>query len=149
MTVLHDAPVVSAEGARTWQFVATPTGELMTVTCMPGCVIDHSRDMETPTDPDDIWCQSFSSVVSLPINDRGTPEEVPVLSWTVNVRPFHRKLAARRPHVYVELVQDAWIEDLDPDALETVIGTLEERVKAMRQAHAELVRVRAEYGVSA
>lgn len=145
MTVVHERPVVAADQARTWQFVATPTGQLMTVTCMPGCTIDHSRDIETPTDPDDIWCQSFSEAVTLPVNDSGTPEEVPVLSWTLNARPFDRKLAARRPHACVELMQDAWIEDLDPDAFETVISTLEERVKAMRQAHAELVRVRAEY----
>jgi hypothetical protein len=145
MTVVHERPVVSADQARTWSFLDSTTGDMATVTCMPGCEIDHSRDMETPTDPDDIWCQSFSQAVTLPVNDSGTPEEVKVLAWTLNVRPFDRKLSARRPHACVELMQDAWIEDLEPDAFEHVIVTLEERVKAMRQAHAELLQVRAQY----
>jgi hypothetical protein len=145
VTVLHDAPVIPVDQSRTWKFIAHPTGDLKTVTCMPGCTSNHANDMETPTHPGDIWCQSASNNVSLPINENGTPEEMRVLSWTLNVRPFDAKLSQRLPHACVELMQDAWIDDLDPDGFAAVIDTLEERVKAMRQAHAELLQVRAEY----
>ncbi|MGW8953049.1 DUF6907 domain-containing protein [Streptomyces sp. NPDC055709] len=130
---------------RTWSFVSNQTSELVTVTCMQGCTSDHSRDRETPTHPDDIWCYSVAETVTLPVNDNGTPEEVPVLRTMLNVRPFDRKLSQRLPHACVEVMEDAWIEDLDPDAFEAVIDTLAERVEAMRRAHAELVRVRAAY----
>lgn len=130
---------------RTWSFIDRTTGDLMTVTCMPGCEMDHSTDIETPSHPDDIWCQSIRRDLTLPVNDSGKPEEVTVLGWTLNVRPFDAKLSARRPHACVEVMEDAWIEDLDPDAFEGVIDALEERVKLMREAHAELLRIRAEY----
>lgn len=145
MTVLHDAPVVSATQPRTWSFIARPTGELKAVTCPTWCEADHSSDMETPTHPDDIWCQAHSQSATLPINDTGTPEETYVLSSTLNVRPFDRNLNARMPHVSVEVMQDAWIEDLDPDAFAHVIATLQSQVDGLRRAHAELVQARAEH----
>ncbi|MFF1650166.1 DUF6907 domain-containing protein [Streptomyces sp. NPDC058240] len=43
------------------------------------------------------------------------------------------------------VMQDSWIEGLDPDGLETVIGTLAERVEQLRTVHAQLVKARAEY----
>lgn len=144
-TVLPERPVVAPSEPRTWSFIAYPSGELLTVTCMDGCTSDHSQDIETPTHPDDIWCQTTSRDVTLPVNEHGTPEEVNVLSWTLNVRPFDKNVAARLPHVCVELMQDCWIEDLDPDAFEHVIGVLEARVTAMRKAHAQLVRTRQAY----
>lgn len=145
MTVLHDAPIVSAEQRRTWSFIATNTGDLLTVTCPDWCEVDHSRDMETPTHPDDIWCQASSQTATLPINETGTAEETSVLSSTLNVRPFDRDLNARMPRISVEVMSDAWVEDLDPDALEHVIGTLQSQVDELRKAHAELVRARAQY----
>lgn len=145
MTVLHDAPVVPVEQARTWSFIARNTGDLMHVTCPSWCTSDHSTDMETPTHPDDIWCQAHGRTTTLPINDNGTPEETCVLSSTLNVRPFDRNLNARMPHVSVEVMQDAWIEDLDPDAFEHVINTLQSQVDALRRAHTELIRAREEY----
>ncbi|MET7619022.1 hypothetical protein [Streptomyces sp. NPDC005408] len=142
---LTAAALKALDEPRTWSFISTVSGDLVAVTCMQGCQMDHSHDIETPTHPDDIWCQTVSRTVTLPVNDSGTPEEVPVLSWTLNARPFDRKLSERLPHACVEVMQDAWIEDLDPDAFEGVIDTLEERVRAMRAAHAELLRVRAAY----
>lgn len=130
---------------RTWSFIDATTGDLRTVTCMTGCEMDHSHDMETPSHADDIWCQSGSRDLTLPVNDSGKPEEVAVLAWTLNVRPFDAKLSQRLPHACVEVMQDAWIEDLDADAFEQVIDALEERVKLMREAHTQLLRTRAEY----
>ncbi|MFC8234267.1 DUF6907 domain-containing protein [Streptomyces sp. NPDC057284] len=135
----------SFEQPQAWSFISRRTSELLTVTCMPGCEMDHSDDIETPTNPDDIWCQSSPRDVVLPVNESGQPEELRVLSVTLNVRPFDAKLSQRLPHAAVELMQDCWIEDLDPEAFEQVIDTLEERIVKMREAHAELVRIRAAY----
>ncbi|NUK72127.1 hypothetical protein HRW23_22070 [Streptomyces lunaelactis] len=130
---------------RTWSFVASPSGELITVTCMDGCNLSHDSDIETPSYPEDIWCQNVGDQVTLPVNDSGQPEEVAILRWTIGVRPWDGRLSNRVPTACVEVMEDAWIEDLDPDAFAQVIATLEERVRGMRAAHAELLRVRAEY----
>lgn len=142
------APVAAmpvTDRPRTWSFTDRSTGRLMSVTCLQGCELDHDRESATPIDPDDVWCQSFHKVVTLPINENGTPEEFRVLSITTNVLPFSKTLAYRLPHVSIEVIDDCWIEGLDPDGLETVINTLAERLDAMRQAHSDLVRARAEY----
>jgi hypothetical protein len=149
MTLLDTSAPVSATSVtdrpRTWSFTDRTTGELMSVTCLRGCQLNHNHEMATPTDPDDIWCQTFRKNVTLPINENGTPEEFRVLSITTNVLPFSKTLAYRLPHVSIEMIDDCWIEGLDPDGLETVINTLAERLDSMREAHAELIRARAEY----
>ena len=151
MTLLDSPAPVAATSAtsdaspRTWTFTDRHTGQRVTITCMAGCQADHSRDIATPTDPDDIWCYSARKDVFLPVNTDGSPEQIRVLSTTTNVMPFASVMAYRLPHVSVELMQDSWIEGLDPDGLETVINTLAERVAAMREAHAQLVATRAEY----
>ncbi len=140
------APATSVtDRPRTWTFTNRATGELIGVTCLRGCELDHSRESATPIDPEDVWCQSFHKVVTLPINENGTPEEFRVLSITTNVLPFSTTLAYRLPHVSIEVIDDCWIEGLDPDGLETVINTLAERLESMRAAHADLIRARAEY----
>ncbi|MFJ4738736.1 DUF6907 domain-containing protein [Streptomyces sp. NPDC088775] len=144
-TVLPESPAVPAEDPRTWSFVNRLTGQPEQVTCMLGCTANHSAEMDAPAHPDDVWCQSANEDVFLPVNETGSPEFVRVLSSTLNVMPFSTTIAYRLPHVSIEVMQDSWIEGLDPDGLETVIGTLAERVDQLRRAHAELVRVRAEY----
>ncbi|MFJ8871063.1 DUF6907 domain-containing protein [Streptomyces sp. NPDC102473] len=146
MTVTHEpSAVASLDAPRSWSFIDRTTDQSQQVTCMAGCTADHSLEMRIPTHPDDIWCQAVSENVTLPVNESGTPENVRVLGSTLNVMPFSKTIAYRLPHVSIEIMQDAWIEDLDPDGLATVIGTLEERVEQLRRAHAELVRVRADY----
>lgn len=130
---------------RTWSFIDRDTGRPLTVTCMTGCVLDHSTDINARRFPGDIWCQAAREDVTLPINSNGAPEEYRVLSSTLNVRPFDEKLAARLPFVSIEMIDDHWIDDLDPDGLVTVIRTLSERLDDLREAHALLVRTRAEY----
>ncbi|MFI1394079.1 DUF6907 domain-containing protein [Streptomyces sp. NPDC020681] len=133
------------EQPTTWTFTERGTGQPMTVTCMPGCILDHTNDIATPSYPGDIWCQAPRQDVTLPINSNGSPEEYRVLSSTLNVRPFDEMVSARLPFVSLEIIDDHWIEDLDPDGLETVIRTLAERLDDLREAHAELVRTRTEY----
>ena len=137
--------VPPATEPRTWSFTDRDGGRTMTVTCMTGCVLDHSTDIGARRFPGDIWCQAAREDVTLPINSNGSPEEYRVLSSTLNVRPFDEKLAARLPFVSIEMIDDHWIDDLDPDGLETVIRTLAERLDDLREAHALLVRTRAEY----
>lgn len=139
-------PVVApSPDPRSWSFVDSTTGQRLEVSCMRGCQADHSVEQQFPTDPDDVWCQVSHASVSLPVNECGVPESMRVLSSTLNVMPFSTTIAHRLPHVSIEVMQDAWIEGLDPDGLATVIGTLEERVQELRRAHAELVVARAEY----
>ncbi|MFE7110115.1 DUF6907 domain-containing protein [Streptomyces sp. NPDC057575] len=45
----------------------------------------------------------------------------------------------------IEMLQDSWIEGLDPDGLETLIGTLTERIVQLRVVHAQLVKAGADY----
>lgn len=130
---------------RTWSFISNVDGALVPTTCPDWCDADHENDRETPSHPHDIWHQADSNSTLLPVSRGHTREEVRVLSWSLRVRPFDTDLNLRLPHASVEIMEDEWVEDLDPDAFENVIDTLEERVKAMRRAHAELLRVRAEY----
>ncbi|MEU0659590.1 DUF6907 domain-containing protein [Streptomyces lavendulocolor] len=145
MTVLHDAPIVPSQQPRSWSFVDRVTGERRSVTCMPGCATDHAADVESPTHPDDIYCARHLEDITLPINVAGEPEEFRVMGMMLSVNPFDRRVSQRLPHIDLEVVDDHWIEGLDPDGLETVIGTLQARLEKMRAVHAELVRVRAEY----
>ncbi|KUN91900.1 DUF6907 domain-containing protein [Streptomyces caeruleatus] len=136
----------SANTPRTWSFTNKETGQLCTVTCMPGCTIDHDRDAETPAYPVDVYCWTGSGDdVTLPIDNTGTPEEFRVLSTRIEVHPFAGTLAHRMPFAVVEVIDEHWIGGLDPDALATVINTLAGRLDAMRRTHAELVRARADY----
>ncbi|SCG04907.1 hypothetical protein GA0115255_119593 [Streptomyces sp. Ncost-T6T-2b] len=62
----------------------------------------------------------------VPINAKGTPEPMRVLSSTLNVLSFADPMALRMPHVSVEVVQD-------------------ERVERLQRAHARLEFARAGY----
>ncbi|MFE2324628.1 DUF6907 domain-containing protein [Streptomyces sp. NPDC059385] len=147
MTVLDDRPVVAAAGPRQWAFVDKVTGKAQIATCMPGCEADHSQDMERPTHPEDIWCEVLGNDVHLPVNTNGYAEDFRVLGVKLSMIPFSRRPAERVPHAVVEVVDDHWIEGLDPDGLATVISTLDQRVQALRSTHARLVAIRAQYGV--
>ncbi|MGW3298455.1 DUF6907 domain-containing protein [Streptomyces rubiginosohelvolus] len=142
------ASSVSSQDPRRWSFIDRRSGRRLEVTCMRGCDADHSLDASTPSDPSDIWCQVDSSVVCLPINSNGTPENMRVLSATLNMLPFSDSIALRAPHVSVEVVQDEWIEGLDPDGLATVIGTLRERLEHLEEMHGRLEVARAEWRAS-
>lgn len=134
-----------ATDPQTWTFTDRDTGRQMTVTCMTGCTSNHTTDIATPSFAGDIWCQTERTDITLPINENGKVEEFRLLGITLNVRPFDEKLSQRLPHASVEVIDDRWIEDLDPDALAIVIGTLESRLQVLRDSHTELIKLRAEY----
>lgn len=138
--------ILAAIQPRTWTFTSRVTGQKETFTCMPGCDIDHAKDVETPTAPEDICCITWGESIELPVlgslcNGSGA-EEFCVLSWQIDMHPFSVKMGQRLPHVNIEVLDDQWIEDLDPDALVTVIGQLQKQVDSLRSAHAQLVTVR-------
>lgn len=130
---------------RTWSFINRRTGEQTAMTCMEGCTLNHASDMETPTLPEDIWCWMTAEDMTLPVNTNGHPENFRVLSTVLKVEPWSEKIAERLPFAVVEIVDDHFIEGLDPDGYETVINALAERLEQMRATHRRLVEIRAEY----
>lgn len=146
MTVATPEPAVASPDApRTWSFVNRHTGRPQTVTCMAGCTRDHSSDEGSPAAPEDIWCWFWSDPLTLPVNENGEPEEFKVLDTVVKVEPWSPKIAERLPYAVIELVDDHFIDGLDPDGLATVIRTLSDRLEQMRETHARLVAVRSDY----
>ncbi|NEA67520.1 hypothetical protein [Streptomyces sp. SID12488] len=135
------SPVLS----RTFTVTAKDTREELSFVCMPGCIIDHQRiDCGSPTTPAEVCCWTETNGdVSLPIDEAGFDKRV--LCARIEVVPFAASMPGRLPHAQVEIVEDHYIEDLDPDALGVVITVLSERLTALRRTHADLVRVRAEY----
>lgn len=149
-----DAPVpytVTEAGARTvaaprsWSFIDRRTGERVQYTCMDGCTLNHQSDTDTPTVREDIWCWFWDQPLTLPVNENGKPEEFSVLSTVIKVEPWSPTIAERLPFAVIELVDEHYIDGLDPDGLETVINTLAARVEKMRETHRRLVEVRAQY----
>ncbi|MEW2253708.1 hypothetical protein [Streptomyces sp. NPDC047869] len=130
---------------RTWTFTDRVTGEKFTYTCMPGCTINHQQDAERPIFREDVWCWFWDESLTLPVNASGEPEEFRVLDTVIKVEPWSQKVAERLPFAVIELVDDHFIDGLDPDGLETVISTLAARVERMRETHRRLVEVRAQY----
>ncbi|MET8449319.1 hypothetical protein [Streptomyces sp. NPDC005209] len=130
---------------RTWSFIDRHTGQPVTYTCMQGCTLNHASDMATPSYPEDVWCWFWDDSLTLPVNENGEPEEFRVLSTVIKVEPWSTTIAERLPFAVVELIDDHFIDGLDPDGLETVINTLAGRVEAMRETHRRLVEVREEY----
>jgi hypothetical protein len=147
-TVLPERPAVAdVDRPRQWAFVDKVTGKARIATCMPGCEADHSSDMQSPTFPEDIWCEVLGADVHMPVNTNGYAEDFRVLGVKLSMIPFSRVPAERVPHAVVEVVDDHWMEGLDPDGLATVISTLDQRVQALRVTHARLISIRAQHGV--
>lgn len=130
---------------RTWAFINRRTGVAMPYTCMDGCTIDHSHEAGRPVFPEDLWCWSWAEEMTLPVNADGSPEEMRVLSTLIKVEPYSPKVSQRLPYAVVELVDDQFIENLDPDGYSTVINAFQERLDQMRATHARLAEIRAEY----
>ncbi|MFD8521035.1 DUF6907 domain-containing protein [Streptomyces capillispiralis] len=140
------APTPAApEPPRSWSFIDRRTGETVQYTCMQGCDIDHSREIGRRIFREDVWCWTKPEPLTLPVNTNGYPEEFRVLDTLIKVEPWSEKVAERLPFAVVELVDDHFVEGLDPDGLETVINTLSARVEEMRATHRRLLAVREEY----
>ncbi|MEU5707909.1 DUF6907 domain-containing protein [Streptomyces flaveolus] len=131
---------------RTWAFTHSQTGETVPVTCMQGCTINHRHDSETPSHPVDVFCWTDPfGTATLPLDTTGTPEDYTVLSTRIEVDPFATDHSRRLPFAIVEFIDEHYISGLDPDGLAAVIRTVSNQLAAMRQAHADLIRIRSEY----
>ncbi|MFJ7019681.1 DUF6907 domain-containing protein [Streptomyces sp. NPDC101117] len=130
---------------RRWSFIDRRTGETVQYTCMDGCTIDHTREIGARVFREDVWCWFWDEPLRLPVLEGGEPEEFRVLSTVIKVEPWSGKVAERLPYAVIELLDEHYIEGLDPDGLETVINTLATRVEQMRATHRRLVEVRAKY----
>ncbi|MFL5999864.1 MAG: DUF6907 domain-containing protein [Streptomyces sp.] len=130
---------------RSWSFIDRRTGETVQYTCMQGCTLDHSHEIGRSVFREDVWCWFWDEPLTLPVNENGQPEEFRVLSTVIKVEPWSEKVAERLPFAVVELVDEHYIDGLDPDGLETVINTLAARVEEMRATHRRLVEVREGY----
>ena len=148
MSVMDERDVSTVPPAtppRTWSFINRRTGQPQAVTCLDGCTLDHSQEAGRRVFPEDVWCWFWDEALTLPVNENGEPEEFRVLSTVIKVEPWAPEIAHRLPFAVIELVDDHFIDGLDPDGLETVINTLAGRVEQMRETHRRLVDIRAEY----
>ncbi|MBD0838821.1 DUF6907 domain-containing protein [Streptomyces sp. TRM68416] len=132
---------------RSWTFLDKESGDPLSFTCMPGCVIRHDIvDADQKKHPDDIMCWTRpNGAPRLPVDSRGFPEDVSVLSAHIEVKPLATSMADRLPHVNLEIVEDQHIVGLDPDSLAMVIDVLARQLDALRRTRADLVRLRAEH----
>jgi hypothetical protein len=112
---------------------------------MSGCTINHAPEVGRPVFREDVWCWTWDEPLTLPVNENGTPEEFRVLSTAIKVEPWSSTIAQRLPFAVIELVDDHFIDGLDPDGLETVINTLAARLEQMRATQRRLVVVREDY----
>ncbi|MFD3498814.1 DUF6907 domain-containing protein [Streptomyces sp. NPDC058678] len=135
----------NTDAPRTWTFINRRTGEPVTYTCMDGCTLDHSHEIGRDIFPEDVWCWFWDESLTLPVNENGTPEEFRILSTVIKVEPWSDKLAERLPFAVVELIDDHFIDGLDPDGYETLINTFAERLGQMRETHRRLIELRAAY----
>ncbi|MEU1443077.1 DUF6907 domain-containing protein [Streptomyces mirabilis] len=148
MTTVAPAQTVDSAASvtpRTWDFIDRRTGETVQYACMDGCTLDHSREVSRPNFREDIWCWFWDEPLTLPVNENGQPEEFRVLSTVIKVEPWSPAVAQRLPFAVIELVDDHFIDGLDPDGLETVINTLAGRLEQMRETHRHLVEIRSQY----
>lgn len=130
---------------RSWSFVDRRTGETVQYTCMQGCTIDHSHEVGRRIFREDAWCWTEAQPLTLPVNTNGKPEEFRILDTVLKVEPWAPEVAHRLPFAVIELVDDHFIDGLDPDGLETVINTLAGRLEQMRETHRRLVELRTNY----
>lgn len=145
---LLPASAVSAAASvtpRRWSFIDRRTGEAVQYECMANCTLDHAHEMGREVFREDVWCWFWDAPLTLPINENGTPEELSVLSTVIKVEPWSPTISQRLPYAVIELVDDQFIENLDPDGYETVINTMQARLDGMRETHRRLVEVRAAY----
>ncbi|MET9604512.1 hypothetical protein ABZZ17_05525 [Streptomyces sp. NPDC006512] len=140
------AQLVAEPAPRSWSFVDRRTGFRHEVTCLPGCVVSHEREIALGVVAEDVWCMTAETDdVWLPVSTGGKPaDEVRLLAASIRQDPFDTNLAKRVPHAAVEVMEDSFIEPLDPDGLATVILGLEAQLKQMRAVHAQLVELRAQ-----
>lgn len=133
---------------RTWTVADRKTGMPLKVTCMSGCHGFHLEAAAGTASAEDICCAQYdkANTTELQIGCGGNNAgDWSTLSVEIKSMPFHPDEDKRIPLAAVEVTEDHYIEDLDPNALAVVIDKLDQRVAAMRVRHAELVRIRDEH----
>ncbi|MFD4524865.1 DUF6907 domain-containing protein [Streptomyces sp. NPDC058470] len=138
----------SAPKTPSWTVADRGTGMPLNVTCMSGCSGFHLEAAAGTAPAAEIWCTQFDTANTTELvigcgSDKGT--DWATLSVQISSFPVHPDPAKRIPHAAVEVTEDHYIEDLDPDGLAAVIDAIERRAAEMRVRHAELVRIRAAY----
>jgi hypothetical protein len=131
-----------------WTIADQDTGLPLTVTCMAGCNTAHWERNRGVDRADEIHCTQYdrANTVYLPVScGSNDGEDWNFLSVEITSRPVHPDPAKRIPVADVEVAEDHYITDLDPDGLAIVIDKIEQRVAAMHVRHAELVHARKEY----
>lgn len=141
----HEAP---ATKARPWTVADRHTGMPLNITCMSGCSGLHLEAAAGTAHADDVWCIQYDQANTTELvigcgSDKGT--DWATLSVAIKSSPAHPDPDKRIPHASVEVTEDHYIEDLDPDGLAIVIDAIERRAAEMRIRHAELIRIRNEY----
>lgn len=132
----------------TWTIADIDSGMPLNVTCMSGCIGFHPERSSGTSRAADVSCAQFDTANTVELQIGCGAEDFgrySTLSVEIHSDPVHPDEAKRVPHAAIEVMEDHYIEDLDPDGLAVVIDAFEKRVAAMRIRHAELVRIRAEY----
>lgn len=133
---------------RTWTIADLDSGLPLNVTCMSGCNTLHPERSIGMSRATEINCSQYDTANSMELQIGSGDENFgnfATLSVEIHSDPAHPDPAKRVPLAAVEVVEDHYLEDLDPDALAVVIDKLQDRVTAMRVRHADLVRARNEY----
>lgn len=136
------------EPPRTWSFIDRDTHAYETYTCMLGCPSDHSIEQDKPYRAVDVSCWLENPGVDVPIEAPNGKQRIEtMLGITTKVLPLaeHKPMAARLPHVDVEVIEDCFIKELDPDGMQVVIDLFQARVDAMRAARLHLIAARAQW----
>lgn len=140
-TVPSGAPV--AEQPRRWSFTDKRSGQQLEVVCLPGCTNDHALDQAQPAYREDIGCTVTGDADTLPINTGEGPDEWEVLQTQVSMYPYSHRISERQPYAAVQVLDNHWVQGLDPDGLQFVIDTVAVQLDRMREMHARLVEARA------
>lgn len=130
---------------RTFTFTNLWNGDPITVQCMVGCESSHETHTATPSQPEDVDCTAAGEDVELPFVQGTSNGARLMLRPEIHVTPFSSILAERLPTVSVEVVDDGWFSNQDPDGLDQIADFLQGRVDALRAASVQLAAVRAEY----
>ncbi|MFG3586579.1 DUF6907 domain-containing protein [Streptomyces sp. NPDC047990] len=133
---------------RSWTIADSQTGMPLNGVCMVGCHGGHLELGSGRGTAEEVLCTQYDQANSteLPIScgsDDG--EDWATLSVEIKSYPVHPDEEKRIPLAAIEVTEDHYIEDLDPDGLAVVIDKLQQRVNAMHIRHAELIRARNEY----
>jgi hypothetical protein len=131
-----------------WTVADYDSGLPLNVTCMSGCNTLHAERSIGMSRAVDVKCAQYDTANTVELQIGCSGENFggyATLSVEIKSDPVHPDPAKRVPVAAIEVTEDHYIEDLDPNALAVVIDKLDQRVAAMRVRHADLVRIRNEH----